>query len=117
MLFALIFVSIVLIDLSLFYIHISTCAYYSQFFFQILKLKVLKLWIIHILNMLQSKLSVIRQKGESQNVCFKKTKHIKFSEKRTFLVCVSGGYKCTFFGKFDVLCFLDAPVLRFAPLP
>ena len=30
-------------------------------------------------------LSVIRQKGESQNGCFKKTKHAKFSEKRTFL--------------------------------
>ena len=30
-------------------------------------------------------LSVIRQKGESQNVCFKKTKHVKFSEKPTFL--------------------------------
>ena len=29
--------------------------------------------------------SVIRQKGESQNECFKKTKHAKFSEKRTFL--------------------------------
>ena len=29
--------------------------------------------------------SVIRQKGESQNSCYKKTKHIKFSEKRTFL--------------------------------
>ena len=28
--------------------------------------------------------SVIRQKGESQNECFKKTKHTKFSEKRTF---------------------------------
>ena len=28
--------------------------------------------------------SVIRQKGESQNGCFKKTKHAKFSEKRTF---------------------------------
>ena len=28
---------------------------------------------------------VIRQKGEWQNVCFKKTKHPKFSEKRTFL--------------------------------
>ena len=26
-------------------------------------------------------LSVIRQKGESQNGCFKKTKHVKFSEK------------------------------------
>ena len=30
-------------------------------------------------------LSVIRQMGESQNGCFKKTKHIKFSDKRTFL--------------------------------
>ena len=29
--------------------------------------------------------SVIRQKGESQNVCFKKTKHTEFSEKQTFL--------------------------------
>ena len=30
-------------------------------------------------------LLVIRQKGESQNGCFKTTKHAKFSEKRTFL--------------------------------
>ena len=30
-------------------------------------------------------LSVIRQKDESQNGCFKKPKHAKFSEKRTFL--------------------------------
>ena len=29
--------------------------------------------------------SVVRQKGESQNGGFKKTKHAKFSEKRTFL--------------------------------
>ena len=29
--------------------------------------------------------SVIRQKGESHIECFKKTKHVKFSEKRTFL--------------------------------
>ena len=29
--------------------------------------------------------SVIRQKSESQNGCFKKTKQAKFSEKRTFL--------------------------------
>ena len=29
--------------------------------------------------------SVIRQKGESQNGAFKKTKYDKFSEKRTFL--------------------------------
>ena len=31
------------------------------------------------------KSAVIRQNGESQNRCFKKTKHAKFSEKRTFL--------------------------------
>ena len=57
--------------------------------------------------------------GESQNVCFKKTKHPKFSEKRLFLPldthpyeCVSGGKKCSFSRKFGVLCFLETPVLR-----
>ena len=45
--------------------------------------------------------SVIRQKGESQNGCLKKTRHAKFSKKRIFLTpCVSGGKKCSFFGKF-----------------
>ena len=29
--------------------------------------------------------SVIRQMGESQNVCYKKSKQAKFSEKRLFL--------------------------------
>ena len=63
-------------------------------------------------------LSVIKQKDESQNRCFKKTKHFKLSEKRTFLIhLLSGGKKCSFFGKFDVLCFLEIPVLRFALLP
>ena len=46
--------------------------------------------------------SAMRQKGESQNECYKKTKHTKFSQ---------------IFGKFDVLCFLLTPVLRFALLP
>ena len=32
-------------------------------------------------------------------------------------MCVSGGKKCSFFGKFGVLCFLETPVLRFALLP
>ena len=44
--------------------------------------------------------SVTRQKGDSQNGCFKKAKHVKFFEKR----------------KFDVLRFLEAPVLRLALL-
>ena len=32
-------------------------------------------------------------------------------------LCISGGKKCSFFGKFGVLCFLVTPVLRFALLP
>ena len=32
-------------------------------------------------------------------------------------VCISGGKKCSFFGKFGVFCFLETPVLRFALLP
>ena len=33
----------------------------------------------------QKSSSVIRQKGESQNGCFKKAKHAKISEKQAFL--------------------------------
>ena len=40
-------------------------------------------------------------------VCFKKTNY----------VCVPGGKKCSFLGKFDVFCFLETPVLRFTLLP
>ena len=54
--------------------------------------------------LLNLNLSVIRQKGGSKNGCFKKTKHVKFSEKtpRNFLppdtyVCVSGDKKCSGF--------------------
>ena len=54
-----------------------------------------------------------KQKDESQNGCFKKTKHAKFSEERTF----PRGMKCrkySFFGKFGGFCFLvETPVLRF----
>ena len=32
-------------------------------------------------------------------------------------MCISGGKKCSFFGKFDVLCFLETPVLKFVLLP
>ena len=54
----------------------------------------------------------------------KKTKHVKFSEKRSFhtpdthtYICVSGGKTFSFFGKFGLLCFLVASVLRFTLLP
>ena len=61
----------------------------------------------------KDKTSVIRQKDESQNGGNKKTKHAKFSEKRTFLT----SRKCSFFGKFGMLCFLVTSVLRFPLLP
>ena len=61
--------------------------------FQLVESRFLKSW-------------VRRQKGESQNGCCKKTKHARFSEKRTFLtpdthmyVFVSGGKKSSFFLK------------------
>ena len=41
----------------------------------------------------------IRQKGESQNECYKEVKHAKFSEKRLFLTPLSGDKKCSFFRK------------------
>ena len=36
---------------------------------------------------------------------------------KTGMHSVSEGKKCSFFGKFHVLCFLETPVLRFALLP
>ena len=55
--------------------------------------------------------SVIRQKGESQNGCFKKTKHVKFFEKTNIsypLICTSTyvfqGVRNVRF--FDVTCFV-----------
>ena len=44
---------------------------------------------------------VIRQKGEG----------------KTGVVCITGGKKCSFFGRFGLLCVLETPVLRFAFLP
>ena len=45
---------------------------------------------------------------------FRKT-NISYPFVHTY-VCVWGGKKCSFFGKIDVLCFLEATVLRFALL-
>ena len=42
--------------------------------------------------------SVTRQKGESQNGCFKKTKDAKFSEKRTFLIPLIHTRTCAYQG-------------------
>ena len=56
-----------------------------------------------------------RQKGESQNGgnCPKLCENCAFSQN----MWVSGGKKCSFFGKFGVLCSLVTSVLRFDLLP
>ena len=61
--------------------------------------------------------SAIRDKGESQDVCYKKIKYATFSEKQTFLtpwypqarVCISDK-KRSLLGKFGVLCFRVHPL-------
>ena len=44
---------------------------------------------------------------------FPKNEHFLPPDTHTY-VCVSGGKKCSFFGKFSVLCFLETHVSRFA---
>ena len=63
-------------------------------------------------------LSVIRQKVESPNGCFRKTKHPKFSEKTNISYPLIRTGTCVywrvgtvrFLGKFRVLCFLETPI-------
>ena len=43
---------------------------------------------------------------------FSKNKHFLLPDAHMY-VCVSGGKKYSFYGKFDGLCFLETPVLRF----
>ena len=64
--------------------------------------------------------SVTRQNGESQNEFFQKKNKARQIFRKTNIshplirtyVCVSRGKKCSFFGKFGVLCFFETPVLR-----
>ena len=53
------------------------------------------------------------------NGSFKKNKacHIFRKTNISYPLILTGGKKCSFFGKFGVLCFLETPVLRFALLP
>ena len=44
---------------------------------------------------------------------FRKNEHFLRPDTDTY-VCVSGGKKCLFFGKIGVICFLEAPVIKFA---
>ena len=63
--------------------------------------------------MIMNRASVIRQKGESQNGYFRKTKqHAKFSEKRTFLTpyflrtCAYQGVRNVRFSENLACCFV-----------
>ena len=47
---------------------------------------------------------------------FQKNEHFLPPDTQTY-VCMSGVKKCSFFGKFGMLCFLKRPVSRFALLP
>ena len=47
---------------------------------------------------------------------FQKNEHFSPPDIHTY-VCVSGGKKCSLFGKLGMLSFLETPVLRFALLP
>ena len=54
-----------------------------------------------------------KAKAQTQKEGSKKKKQTEFSEKRKTYVCVSGGKKCSFFGKLLVF----PPFLRFALSP
>ena len=56
----------------------------------------------------------LTRKQSTQN--FPKNEHFLPPDMHTY-VCVSGGKKCSIFGKFGMLCFLVTSVLRFALLP
>ena len=53
----------------------------------------------------------LQEKQSTPN--FPKNEHFWLPDTHTY-VCVSGGKKCSFFGKYGVLCFLVTHVLRFA---
>ena len=58
-----------------------------------------------------------RGKQEKQNTLnFLKNKYFLTRDMHTYML-VSDGKKCTFFGIFDVLCFLVTSLLRFPLLP
>ena len=60
--------------------------------------------------------SVIKPKGESQNGCFEKTKHVKFSEKRNVFYPLIRT-NVLFSENLTCFVFFETPVLRFALLP
>ena len=49
------------------------------------QIALLNMWLLVLIDLAYKLSSVVRQKGESQNGCFKKIKHAKFFEKEHFL--------------------------------
>ena len=60
-----------------------------------------------------------KAKRQIWNRVFQKNKACQIFRKTniSYPLYISGDKTCLFFGKFDVLCFLETPVLRFALLP
>ena len=54
--------------------------------------------------------------GNKARIVFRKT-NISYPLIRTRTCCVSGGKKCSFLRKFEMLCFVETSVSRFALLP
>ena len=112
----LLFIRLCLIDLALKKVKFSCLFVFFVFYFVKSDQR-----SFHYFRFQISSFTVITQKGESKNECFKKTKNAKFSEKRTFLTTwyahVRTGQKCSFFEKFGMTCFLETLVLTFALLP
>ena len=75
----------------------------------------------NFVNLFQSNFALLRtnlktgvsRKQSTPN--FPKNKHFLPPDTHTY-VCISRGKKCLFFGKFDMLCFLETPLLRIALL-
>ena len=67
----------------------------------------------------QSKLNFPKNEHFFHTCAYQGVKNVRFSENLACFVlpCVSGGNKCSFFGKFSLLCFLETPILRFTLLP
>ena len=70
-----------------------------------------------------SEIVVNKAKGRISKRVFEESKACQIFQKMNIFyppdtyVCVSGGKKCLFFGKFGVLCFLVTYVLRFTLFP
>ena len=83
-------------------------------------MKFLDLLSQFVSNMTKGRISKLVFQGNKARQIFRK-KNISYPLIRTrdthTYVCVSGGKKCSFFRKFDLLYFLETLILRFALLP